>query len=238
MIARGAPPERLGIEEGVPDALNVSVISAADLQRLNSDPFRQDGSASPTPAPETPPSSEEAQKVPEPQQQPAPAPEPVKEASADAVPLPNTATERRPFDPSSFAKMASEQFSAQLTQAVKASEAQHEAKRSAMTAPNLRMLRPGASHVGKSDEFARGVIWALGATKPMGNGKWGSTVVTFVVSPTGQVEGLRLLKTSGDNWLDQGALLGVRQARLPVPPPGLPAGDRSFNVEYISLPDR
>ncbi len=99
-------------------------------------------------------------------------------------------------------------------------------------------MRPGASHSGRSDEFARGVIWALGATRPMGNGKWGSTILTFTVSESGKVEGLQLLKSSGDNWLDTGALMSVRQAHLPVPPAGLPIGDRIFNIEYISIPER
>ena len=102
---------------------------------------------------------------------------------------------------------------------------------------NVKSFRPGATHQGKSDEWERKVIWALAATKPMGNGKWGSAVVTFAVSDGGQVQGLRLIKSSGDNWLDEGALLAVKQARMPAPPPGLPAGDRVFNIEYISLPD-
>src|SRR5271157_1999811 len=47
MIARlgSAPP--LGLEEGTPDTLNVSVISEADLKRLGSDPIRQEGQPSP-----------------------------------------------------------------------------------------------------------------------------------------------------------------------------------------------
>ena len=66
---------QLGMEEGAPEHLNVSVISEADLKRLSSDPFRQE--ASPTPAPaETPAPPPEPQAAPEPPQPP------VKEASA------------------------------------------------------------------------------------------------------------------------------------------------------------
>ena len=35
-------------------------------------------------------------------------------------------------------------------------------------------------------------------------------------------EGLTMLKSSGDNWLDTAALMSVRQARLPKPPHPLP----------------
>ncbi len=132
----------------------------------------------------------------------------------------------------------SEQFSSQLKHAVKQAEERHEqAQHTPRQAGNVKSFRPGATHQGKSDEWERKVIWALAATKPMGNGKWGTVLVTFVVNDSGQVQGLRLLKSSGDNWLDQGALLAVKQARMPAPPPGLPTGDRAFNIEYISLPD-
>jgi periplasmic protein TonB len=239
-LVRGGTSRQLGAEEGLPENLNVSVISAADLKKLSSDPFLQEARPSQDESKETPVPPEEAPTPPAPPQPPTPPQPPVQEANAASSASQSPA--KRPetsFDPSSFIAQASEQFSTQLTQAFKAADAKREAaaKRPAQAAPNVRALRPGATHVGKSDEFARAVIWALGATKPMGNGKWGSTVVTFIVSASGKVDGLRLLKSSGDNWLDEGALLGVRQARMPVPPPGLPQGDRSFNVEYISIPN-
>lgn len=238
-LGRDDPSRRLGMEDGLPENLNVSVITEADLKRLNSDPFRQEARPAQPQSQEMPPQPETEPTPPTPPEPPAPAQPPVKEANAAATASPNQAKQsEKPFDPSSFITQATEQFSTQLTQAFKAAETKREATRkSSAAAPNVRALRPGATHVGKSDEFEREVIWALGATKPQGNGKWGSTIVTFTVSASGKVEGLRLLKTSGDNWLDQGALLGVRQARLPVPPAGLPAGDRSFNVEYISIPN-
>ena len=234
---------RLGMEQGAPENLNVSVISEADLKRLSSDPFRQE--APPTPAPaEAPvpatepqensePAHEPAQKEPEKQRE-----APAKEASAaETAPSDRKADDNKspPFDVAGFIAMASDQFGAQLKQAVQAHE-RHETHAS-QQAGNVKSFRPGATHLGKSDEWERKVIWALAATKPMGNGKWGSAVVTFAVSESGQVQGLRLIKSSGDNWLDQGALLAVKQARMPAPPQGLPAGDRMFNIEYISLPN-
>ncbi len=221
------------MEEGLPENLSVSIISEAGLKQLSSDPFRQD----PSPVP-----SNETGDAPEQSQAASPPPKPaVQEANAAASPAQPNPSEQRAtsFDPSRFAVMASEQFGSELKQAFQAVEARRAKvqRTSAKAGGELRLTRPGATHIGKSDEWERSVIWALGATVPTGNGKWGSTVVTFAVSASGQVEGLRLLQTSGDNWLDQGALMGVRQARIPAPPAGLPLGDRSFNIEYISMPD-
>ncbi len=224
---------QLGMEEGAPEHLNVSVISEADLKRLSSDPFRQE--ASPTPAPaETPAPPPEPQAAPEPPQPP------VKEASAaESATQPKTDDKKSPpFDPAGYIAQMSEQFGSQLKQAVKQAEERREtAQHTPRQSGNVHSFRPGATHQGKSDEWERKVIWALAATKPMGNGKWGTVLVTFIVNDSGQVQGLRLLKSSGDNWLDEGALLAVKQARMPAPPPGLPTGDRAFNIEYISLPD-
>jgi protein TonB len=224
------PARELGMEEGAPEHLNVSVISEADLKRLSSDPFRQEAPPSPAPA-DTPAPPPEPQAVPEP-------PQPnVKEANAASSPAqPDVSDKSPPFDPAGYIARMSGQVGPQLY----AEETQREARqaqRMPRQSGNVRSLRPGATHQGKSDEWERKVIWALGATRPMGNDKWGSAVVTFVVSEAGQVQGLRLIKTSGDNWLDQGALLAVKQARMPAPPPGLPTGDRAFEITYISLPD-
>ena len=226
--------KQLGMEQGAPENLNVSVISEADLKRLSSDPFRQEAPPTPSPA-ETPAPPPEPQTEPQPEKQAGkPQDAPAKEASA-AETQKTDDKKSPPFDVAGYVAMASDQFGSQLKQAVQAQE-RHEARKS-QQAGNVRSFRPGATHQGKSDEWERKVIWALSATKPMGNGKWGTAVVTFVVSDGGQVQGLRLIKSSGDNWLDQGALLAVKQAHMPAPPPGLPAGDRMFNIQYISLPD-
>ncbi len=241
-VARLGEPKQLGMENGVP--LEVSMISADDLKRLSSNRYLQDA---PPPAPETPPTPPEPQAVPVPQP-PAvpPPPQPVQEAQEAFSPAKSKPVKTTDYDPSGFIEMASAQFSAQLNQAFKAAEARRDAqrsadphpsvKRAALAAPNVQVTRPGATHVGKSDEFERNVIWALGATVPMGNGKYGISIVTFVVSEAGQVEGLTLVKSAGDDWLDKSALMAVRQARMPVPPGGLPVGDRRFVIRYISDP--
>jgi periplasmic protein TonB len=235
-FAGGEPQRQLGTEDGLPENLNVSIISEAELNRLHSSASRQDQSARPGPLGPAETPSRESQEVLAPPQPPMPEAE-----AAQSSPQPRANANRDPsFDPSAFIAMASQQFSNQLNQAFSAAEARRQASaRQASTASGrVRSTRPGATHLGKSDEFERAVIWALGATVPEGNGKWGSTIVTFTVSAAGQPDGLHLLKSSGDNWLDTAALMAVKQARIPSPPPGLPAGDRTFVIEYISLPSR
>ena len=236
----------LGEEDGLPDTLNVSVISAAELARLSLLPFQHETPPSPPPIPDSefvpaPP--------PEPQQAPPPPEPPVQEAKATPEPpqqQPKTGEPReKTYDPSAYIEAASQQFSAQLNYAFKAAEQHRQteqrqavANRPKEAAPKVQVMRPGATHVGKSDEFERQVIWALGATVPMGNGKYGTSVVTFVVSAGGQVEDLKLLHSSGDDWLDKSCLMAVKQARMPTPPGGLPLGDRRFVIHYISMPFR
>jgi periplasmic protein TonB len=237
-IARLGPPHRLGTEQGLPESVNVSLTSAAELDRRHSSASLRDQSARPGPlGPGETPAAESLQVLTPPQP-------PAQEAeAAQPPPQPKPNANRAPsFDASAFINMASAEFSAELNQAVSAAEArarrQAAARRSSTASGRVRSTRPGATHIGKSDEFEREVIWALGATVPEGNGKWGSTIVTFTVSAAGQPDGLRLLKSSGDNWLDGAALMAVKQARIPSPPPGLPAGDRTFVIEYLSLPTR
>lgn len=226
------PTER-GLEDGVPQTLNVGIISSADLKRLSSDPYRQEGNA-PSNELAALPQEEQIPSPPQPQEPTPPEPAPVPEASSNT------------FDASAFAEMASRQFSAQLNQAFKMAEArrdrqqQHQQqqqpspRKAALRVGNIEAMRPGATHVGKSDEFARDVIWALNGNKPMSNGKWGITIVTFTVSAAGHVEGLTMIKSSGDKWLDTAALMSVRHTHMPSPPPGLPTGDRTFVIRYIS----
>ena len=238
LIVHPGPAKELGMEHGLPEALNVSIISSADLKRLSSDPTERD---TPPPAPAPTP---EIPAPPQPEPQPPVPPQTAEQlAMAEPSPPQPQASEPReaPYDPSQFIEMASRQFSAQLDHAFKAVEqrqqVRHEAaaKPIALTPSGPAMTRPGATHVGKSDEFALAVYWALYATKPMSNGKYGTTIVTFVVTDAGRLEGLTMLKSSGDNWLDTAALMSVRQARLPKPPHPLPLGDRTFVIRYISL---
>jgi periplasmic protein TonB len=220
-----SPPEvkELGAEEGRPENLNVSVITEADLRNLSTVPMPQDRAMAQPEQKEAPPSPDQEQR--------------------EAATPPQKSPFQAPEDSSSFAARFADQFTASMKQAFAAAERRKAVTTTTTTtttrtvvqaAPNLRFSRPAATHSGKSDEFERAVAWALAATVPQGNGVWGSTIVSFVVAANGQVQDLRLLKSSGDKFLDTGALMAVRQAHLPAPPSDLGAGDRTFHVEYIS----
>jgi protein TonB len=231
-LIQGAPPppepakEELGDEKGLPENVNVSLITEADLKSLSSDPFKSMPSQ-PQPPPEPQQSNEPPQDAASPQQEKA-----VKEEQKAKQPI------RAIEDPNGFAARAAEAFTSSMTRAFAEIERKQSAPQTRSTQPamppNMHFFRPAATHSGKSDEYARQVAWALAATKPQGNGTYGSTIVAFIVGPDGHLQDLRMLKSSGDNWLDTGALMAVRQARLPVPPDAMPVGDRTFHVEYIS----
>jgi periplasmic protein TonB len=229
----GHPPQQLGAEQGLPENLNVAVITEADLKSMSMDPFKQESSIALPPSNPSPPSQEtppEKQPIPEKETKPTP-------EEANAPPPPEKAPPaqtQKPEDPFGYAARWTEAFSKSMTQAFTPPPSPRRTAQAAASAANLRSFRPAATHKGKSDEFEREVIWALAATKPTGNGNWGITVVSFVVSAEGKLQDLQLLQASGDNWLDTAALMAVRQARLPVPPAGLPAGDRTFHVTYIA----
>jgi TonB family protein len=237
MFWPAAAPETMGLEDG---SVEVSVISASDLDRLHSDVSRREAVASDQPPAETPPA---------PPPEPPPAP-PVREAEAQPDPLPapskSEGAKTEAYDPSGFAEMASQAFTSQINNAFRMAEArkhdqerqqqqpQRQTVRAEARSGAISASRPGASHKGKSDPFAKDVIWALAATKPMGNGKYGTIIVSFTVSDAGQLEGLRLVKSAGDKWLDQAVMMSVKQARMPKPPEPLPHADRTFEVTYIS----
>jgi periplasmic protein TonB len=237
-----APPhpihEDFGLEDG---SVEVAVVSAADLDRLHTDHMRREAVPSDQPPSDTPP-------APPPEPPPVPQQQQVQEqADPYFTPSQSKGVKTEAYDPSGFAEMAAAQFSMQVDNAYKLAQARRQQQqqparqvsaRAEVRSGSVAALRPGASHKGRSDEFAKDVVWALDATKPMGNGKYGSVIVTFTVNDAGKLEGLRLIKSAGDPWLDQAVLMSVRQARMPKPPEPLPAGDRTFNVHYISQEGR
>ncbi len=244
----------LGVEEGIPESLTVSVITEQQLRSLSSNPITQSATPPLSQAKPEPDVKPEPETKPEPEAKPEPQVKPeqdvkpeqqAKPQSEEKAPTPAPKAEQKTasvapkvgaVDPEAYATKAAEEFSASIARAFQQQEKKTEKKRQTVSASGAgRTARvSGAAHSGKSDEFTRAVVWALGATVPEGLGVRGSTVVTFVVSAGGRPDGLRIIRASGSHLLDQGALLAVRQARLPVPPQGRPAADRTFDIEYIA----
>ena len=178
MLVRPAAPDdhEIGMEDGKPENVSVSVISEAELRRLSQDPMRRDAQPTPEPAEaEAPPTPEPVQEAvqPQPPEPPAPPQPPVKEAAPAPSPssLFDAPEKPVPFDPSAFIAKASRQFTMQIEREVEAPQPRREPQERravARSAGNVKALRPGATHSGKSDEFERQVVWALAGTTPMG----------------------------------------------------------------------
>jgi TonB family protein len=88
------------------------------------------------------------------------------------------------------------------------------------------------SHQGEIDEFTRAVAHALEVTKPVSNGVKGDLVVSFVVTPGGEISRLKLSSSSGNAALDNLVLDAVRHTRVRIPPAAAGIEDRTFEITY------
>jgi TonB family protein len=88
------------------------------------------------------------------------------------------------------------------------------------------------SHQGEIDEFTRAVAHALEVTKPVSDGIKGDLVVSFVVTPGGEISRLRLSSSSGNATLDNLVLDAVRHTRVRIPPTAARIEDRTFEITY------
>jgi periplasmic protein TonB len=101
-------------------------------------------------------------------------------------------------------------------------------------APRTQPNAVSAARRGEIDAFSKGVVAALAKTKPPSIGYQGNlvTIIRFVLAPTGDLRGIKIVKSSGKPELDRQALLAVRQTRFPVPPPGIAPEDLITDMEY------
>src|SRR5207249_742393 len=92
---------------------------------------------------------------------------------------------------------------------------------------------PGVTRSGENDEFGRGVIRALKKTMPSSGGTTGRVTVRLLLSDTGNLTEVRLIRSAGDPILDQSVVFAVKQSSFPIPPAGSTLGDRTFLVTYV-----
>jgi protein TonB len=92
---------------------------------------------------------------------------------------------------------------------------------------------PGATRSGENDEFGRGVIRALRQTMPSPNGQLGRVTVKLLLSDTGNLAEVQLIRSAGAPGLDQSVVFAVKQSSFPIPPGGATLVDRTFLVTYI-----
>ena len=245
-------PRQIGERSGRPDGISVVLVDEADLRSKNT--FREDGaSAAPPaiaqpPAPAAPqPPQPKASEPPVPKQTPAPkveaappAPRPRDEQKSAAQAIDKEILDARltapgpapkQSDPGSAAKIPPKQEQPQQKPPLQ------------LTMPNIPVAPggraaavarpPGATRSGENDEFGRGVIRALRQTMPSPNGQLGRVTVKLLLSNTGNLAEVQLIRSAGVPGLDQSVVFAVKQASFPIPPGGATLVDRTFLVTYI-----
>jgi protein TonB len=99
--------------------------------------------------------------------------------------------------------------------------------------PDLKPSRGAAmASAGVVRDYANRVLAALNRAKPRGTGLRGTVRLSFSVGAGGEIESVRILKSSGNDALDGAAVAAVRRADLPAPPAGLSAAQRLFELPY------
>ncbi len=91
---------------------------------------------------------------------------------------------------------------------------------------------PAAASPGAVQDYARYVSQALAKSRPRGLGELGTVQIRLVILPSGGLASVEIAKSSGNRRLDDMAVTAVGQARLPPPPPGMTASQRTYEVPY------
>ena len=247
-------PRQIGERSGRPDGISVVLVDEADLRSKNT--FREDGASAappalaqpPAPAAPQPPEPKAETEPPVPKQSPAPkveaappAPRPREEQKSaapsidketlDSLAPPALAPAPQQSEPASAAKIQPKPEPPQQKPPLQ------------LTLPNIAVAPggrgaavarpPGATRSGENDEFGRGVIRALRQTMPSPNGQLGRVTVKLLLSNTGNLAEVQLIRSAGIAGLDQSVVFAVKQASFPIPPGGATLVDRTFLVTYI-----
>jgi periplasmic protein TonB len=229
-ISRASPRIR-GEQNGAPDSLTVELVDAAQLRSKSTMPLRAEAApadaaspaeSSPTPADAlvaAPPQPDE-RKITE---------QPIDKKALEAVSPPDQAPKqseaaRKPKD-----KPAPEQkhSSLQLDMPADFMGPSGSGRFTAATRP------PDITRSGENDEFGRGVIRALRQTMPGPRGETGRVTVRLLLSETGNLAELLLIRGANDPVLTQSVVFAVRQSSFPIPPVGSTPSDRTFLVTYV-----
>ena len=209
-----------GIDKADPERLIVQVLDAsAFTEQFPSTIMRKSVTeAAPPPAPTAPPAPKPQPVAPATKKPPAP-PAPAPSVDDGAILLNAPLPVPKP----------------ELDLSVPKSDLSLPAKKQAMSAAEFVARQLGGSakqRAGEIDAFTRAVDYELERAKPVSNGIIGEVVVSFVVSPQGQVEDLQIVRSSGDSRLDRLVLSSVHGLHVRVPPAYADTRDRTFEITY------
>lgn len=224
--------ERRG-QDGPPDSISVELVPEPDK---NAKTKRwQDGADVPAPRPAEqmpqPPQPPQTAALEQPQVNETETPEPEKEKEQ------KEAEEEKSGDPmlldvESLAEAAAADFTRQVDRAFsKKPQKRQEERQQVYSAGAMKVRGQGAS--GKSDAFSRSVIDALMKTRPGPFAIWGRVLVSFEIAPSGTLNYVRVLDSSGNSALDQAAVNAIHKARFKAPPAGLSREERTYIIDYI-----
>jgi periplasmic protein TonB len=230
--SRSAMQRQLGEQDASPEGITVELVDAADLMSKTTMPAQEasapgnpvsTGSVAPTPPPPPPP-------PPEPEHPPARAPEPKKAAAIEKAPdkasLPDPTRKQSSTDPAAKAKSTPAPPSDPLVLGLPNAAFAPPGRSAAFARP------PGITRSGENDDFGRGVIRALRQTMP-GSTVMSQVTVRLLLSETGNLVEVRLIRSGGDPILDQNVVFAVKQSSFPIPPVGSTILDRTFMVTYV-----
>ena len=255
----GAKPQRLGEEAGADDAINVSLVTEADLKSATTVPAEAPaGEAAPPPQqaqpqqeaqPEQPPAPDLKQTLPAEEPKPAEPEQPEETAAPTEKDVPDLFALP---DPAAEAKK-SEQAKPKKSEAQPKPAAKPAQKPSQKTAaldlstpaPSFNAppgaggraagfsRPPGITRSGENDDFARKVIRALQGTMPQLIETRGRVTVKILLNDNGNVVDVTVVRPSPIASLDQSVLFAAKQTSYPFPPVNANLADRTFIVTYI-----
>lgn len=256
----GAPPRNIGDPNGSDDAINVALVTDAELRSLSTvqdsrpkGPLKPPPTPPPTPPveaapqPPTPPAPPTPPEPPTPAQTQAPEPPPPPENAVDEkaltlAPIEDLVTpiQRRP-EPKQAEPAPPKQESPQRTE-----KAKPQRDRTAMldlTPPttfsggggNAGLQRPpGITRSGENDAFARGVVSALQRTMPqLSDATRGRVTVRITLDRDGSLVSTQVVRPSNIAGLDRYVVFATRQTSYPFPPRNAKPDDLVFLITYI-----
>jgi len=215
--------ERLRRGQGAPPSISVELVP--DPDKTSKTKKWREGAAQQTPTPNNQP--------PQPQQMASLAQPEVSEREAQKERADKPRSENSPMllDLDSLVDAAAADLKQEIDRHYDKKKKRRRQQQARRSGGGMQVRGIGAS--GRSDPFTRSVIAALMKTRPGPFALWGRVLVSFEISPSGRLNYVHLLRSSGNSALDQAAIDAIHKARFNRPPPGLSSDERTYIIDYI-----
>ena len=240
--------QRMGERDGDPEAITVDVMDETAIAALappppTPPPQPESAPSPPVPVlePPKPPTPAEKAKPPPPEQQAVAAPETPGDLPPERPP------QKKPTESAELMKELVELFAPDPVRNNQPRDTVPPTPPRDASEPNRVLETPmefqfssggvgrpvDITRSGENDDYGRNVIRALKETIPDPHLLVGTVGIKFLLSETGQLLELQLVKSSGYPILDQSIVLAVNRSRFPVSARGSKVADRVFLVMYI-----